>query len=589
MDYAKISAEYGVDVETVRMRHTILFRARWKSDFKLFCKHRVKIRNKIGEIVPFEVNEAQKVILDRAEKQLASKQWVRINVLKGRRQGVSTLVSARGYYYNTLWGGYNTYIQAHVEDSSKILFNMVKTIWKYDSFRESTSVDNSKSLRFDRNNSTYTVATAGSRGAGRGGAVNLMHASEAAYYTNAKENLAAATQSVDEVKGVWGVLWREPADPLPFEQGVGVIEGWITPPSEIWVESTSAGNTGVFHEQYQDGMTGAGRYESVFVPWTLQPEYTADDAEDFEPSDDIIRYGDGYETTEKQYMTLNDLTLGQMKWRREKIEELRSLEKFKQEYPITVNEAFSAADIDDILIKPSVIMQARKRKPVEIDAPLIMGVDPASGGGDRFAVVIRKANNVVYYRARNDLNPKQSCDWIEHLIEEWKPSRVVIDNGNLGVAVVAFLREKSDYFAKLIRAVNFGGTSQAKINAPKKAGAVNRRAEMYDRLRTWLSDGGCVPDSDDFCTDLEANRVKNKDNNDWLLMSKKELKKMGIKSPDIGDALACTFAYREHFDNWQTKTTPEQQKNKQNNIFTTDIKFGNPINQIPDSPYSWQC
>jgi hypothetical protein len=77
---------------------------------------------------------------------------------------------------------------------------------------------------------------------------------------------------VDEVRGVWGVLWREPPTRCR-SKGLGRNHGWVKAPSEIWLETTSAGPTGVFWQRYTDAMKKIGRYRAVFVPWTVQPEY----------------------------------------------------------------------------------------------------------------------------------------------------------------------------------------------------------------------------------------------------------------------------------------------------------------------------
>lgn len=587
MDYGVIARDAGISVDEVRIRHKRLMVARWKASFRMFAKHRIKIRNKKGLMVPLVLNEAQEIVFREAEKMAKEDGWIRLNVLKARRQGISTMIEGVGYWFSSLWEGQNIYVQAHVEPSSKELFEMVKRAWKNDPFREKTSVDNVKSLKFDRTGSSYVVATAGSKGGGRGGSVSFFHGSEVAYYPNAEDNLAGATQSVDEVKGEWGVIWREPERPLEFEKGIGEIEGWIIPPSCVWAESTSAGNTGIFFAQYQDGMNRTGRYRSVFTPWTIQSEYCASDTEGFELSDDILKYGDGVETTEKDYAILHGLSLGQMKWRREKIDELRSLERFRQEFPINVSEAFSSADIENVLIKPSVILKARKRTAIGVDAPLIVGIDPASGGGDRFAIVGRRGDSVEFFYARNDLDPKEATIWVKSILEETKPARAVIDSGNLGIAILAFLKDASPLMSEIVRGVNFGNTSQAKTINPKKAGAVNRRAEMYGRLRDWLLDGGCVPDDDSFCADLEANRVKHNSNNDWGLLSKKELKKLGIKSPDIGDALACTFAFKEHFDKWTSGGVKHENTNER--LSNPDVGVNPVIDSSIPSEVSWMA
>lgn len=55
----------------------------------------LKIRKKSGEIVPFYLNEAQKIVMAAAEKQLAETGMVRILIPKFRQGGISTFVEGR--------------------------------------------------------------------------------------------------------------------------------------------------------------------------------------------------------------------------------------------------------------------------------------------------------------------------------------------------------------------------------------------------------------------------------------------------------------------------------------------------------------
>src|SRR5690606_29071623 len=103
MDIKAIAAEYGVSVDEVRERWLSLRVAMWKADFKLFAKEAIRIRTKSGDLEPLTLNAAQDILHDAAEKQLEEEQWVRLAGLKGRRQGFSTYVAARGYWRATLW------------------------------------------------------------------------------------------------------------------------------------------------------------------------------------------------------------------------------------------------------------------------------------------------------------------------------------------------------------------------------------------------------------------------------------------------------------------------------------------------------
>jgi hypothetical protein len=56
-----------------------------------------------------------------------------------------------------------------------------------------------------------------------------------------------------------------------------------------------------------------------------------------------------------------------------------------------------------------------------------------------------------------------------------------------------------------------------------------------------------LPDMDALQTDLTAPKLEPQLNNDFLLESKEKMKKRGVRSPDLADALALTFAFNEYF------------------------------------------
>ena len=70
----------------------------------------------------------------------------------------------------------------------------------------------------------------------------------------------------------------------------------------------------------------------------------------------------------------------------------------------------------------------------------------------------------------------------------------------------------------------------------------NKRAEMWAALREWLGTGA-IPDDPEIAADLTGVEYGYNANNAIQLERKEDMKKRGIASPDIGDALALTFAY----------------------------------------------
>lgn len=549
MDLQKIAADYGLSVDEVRSRWMTLRVAKWKrgnsEGFRQFCREVIKIRTKSGDLEPLKLNEAQEILLRDADQMLIDEAWVRLAGLKGRRQGFSTMVAARGYWRATLWDRQNIYILSHEMAASSKLFDMVDLMQQKHPFPPTVGTDNAKELEFPKRGSTYTVATAGQKAGGRGGAISFFHGSEAAWWTNAPDHFASSVQAVDEVRGVWGTIWTEPAKPLPFEQGVGAIEGWVKPPSEIWLETTSAGPVGEFHKRYTDAMKRIGRYRAAFVPWTVQSEYV--EAGEFTPNQEADEEG---ELSEAEYQEAYGLTDAQMLWRRSKIHELGNLGKFRQEYPIDVTEAFAAADIEGVFIKPAYVLKARKRANEIPDAPLIIGVDPAGSGGDRFAVAFRRGDVIFKVIHRNKLEQAEAVAWLAQIIDEWQPNRMCIDRGGIGGPLIQALRALGPKYFDVVKGVDFGGTSKAKLANPKRAGPWNIRAEIYGKLLEFLIDGGSIPDDDDLATDMSGPKIKYRANNDWLLESKTDMKARGLRSSDLSDACALTFAVTEFFDTW---------------------------------------
>ena len=76
---------------------------------------------------------------------------------------------------------------------------------------------------------------------------------------------------------------------------------------------------------------------------------------------------------------------------------------------------------------------------------------------------------------------------------------------------------------------------------------------MWADLRDWLSEGASIPDKDEIALDLCGITYKFDSSGNRLELEKKdEIKKRIGKSPDIGDAIALTFAL--HFDGHSTES-----------------------------------
>lgn len=492
--------------------------ARCRASLPFFGERCLRLREKGGTIVPLALNAAQQLVHERLERQLSEKGWVRALILKGRQQGMSTFTAGRFYHRATLNSGTNVYILAHEQAASDNLFDIVERYQRHNPLAPHVSTANVKELVFDRLDSSYTVATAGQKGGGRSRTISLFHGSEVAFWPNAPAHFASSVQAVP-----------------------------LLPGTEIILESTANGPGGEFYERWQDAEAGRGDYIAVFVPWFLSPEYSRVPDEGFTLSDEAP----DDEMSEVEYAETYGLSLAQMAWRRSKIAELRSEALFRQEYPATPHEAFVSTDHKPF-ISALHVLRARKRKRDAI-GPLIIGVDPASLGGDRFSVAHRRGLCVTKVEWRAKIDEIEGAAWIASIIDEHDPARVNIDAGGIGHAIITMLRNKDRRYSRVIRAINFGGTSEHKLAKPKMPGPVNRRAEMWARLRDALKaeEGFSLPDIDALQSDITGPRLKPKGiTNDFLLESKQDMRARGVRSPDLADSVVLTFASNEHFSKY---------------------------------------
>ena len=70
---------------------------------------------------------------------------------------------------------------------------------------------------------------------------------------------------------------------------------------------------------------------------------------------------------------------------------------------------------------------------------------------------------------------------------------------------------------------------------------INKRIEMWDRMRQWL-EGADIPDDPQLIIDLTTPEFGFQEKTQKMkLESKEDMKKRGSDSPDAGDALAMTF------------------------------------------------
>lgn len=481
-------------------------RLRFQNDMPHFAARCLKVRSKTGKVVPFVLNTAQRYLHAQLERQLRETGKVRALVLKGRQEGVSTYVAGRFFHKAIHSKGQRVYILTHDSSATENLFEFVDRFMEHlpSMVKPSTGRDSTKELDFDKLDSGYKVATAGSKGAGRSQTIQLFHGSEVAFWPHADQHAAGALEAVPDMAG-----------------------------TEVILESTANGMGNLFHENWQLAEAGGSDYQAIFIPWFVMPEYRRPVPEGFEASPE-----------EAEYAETNGLDLEQIVWRRNKIADLKDETLFKQEYPANPIEAFQLSGHDSY-IPARLVTRARMAK-VEGVGPLILGVDPSRGEsarGDRFSIAMRRGRKVFWVKSYQKIGDGlQGAGLVKKEIDILKPARVFVDVGGVGASCADIL--KNWYGPELIRLVNFG--ADPVLPPPDDGGGPrNRRAEMWQNSKLWLQDqgGADIPDSDSLQADACAPSY-HYDVAGRLLMESKEhmIKVRKVRSPDEWDAIALTFA-----------------------------------------------
>lgn len=166
-------------------------------------------------------------------------------------------------------------------------------------------------------------------------------------------------------------------------------------------------------------------------------------------------------------------------------------------------------------------------------AALVMGVDVARFGSDRTVICFRRnrdARSIPWVTLRSaDL--MAVAGKVFELAERWDPDLITVDGVGVGGGLIDRLRQMN------LRVFEVNAGAQA--DDPKRYR--NKRAEMWDRMREWLAHG-ILPNDKDIVSDLTGIEYKYTQSQQLQLESKEDMRKRGLASPDLADALSLTFA-----------------------------------------------
>lgn len=205
-------------------------------------------------------------------------------------------------------------------------------------------------------------------------------------------------------------------------------------------------------------------------------------------------------------------------------------------------------DQSDMQFISTVDVEAAQRRdmPYAKNAAVVMGVDVGGGGdfGDETVIKIRQGMDARSWPAKRyrGLDTVQITGKVIEAIMEFralgiKISAIFVDGGGLGQGVGDQLRH-----------LGYGPTIVHFSGSPTDAKMYyNRGDEMWGRMRDAIHTGLALagPETDegkDLRDQLTGREFGPTDRNQIHLERKKDMRKRGLASPDMGDALALTFA-----------------------------------------------
>ncbi|MBU9552834.1 DEAD/DEAH box helicase family protein [Burkholderia multivorans] len=207
-------------------------------------------------------------------------------------------------------------------------------------------------------------------------------------------------------------------------------------------------------------------------------------------------------------------------------------------YRIRVLGEFPLSD-DDTVIPMHLIESAIQRDIKETPGQrCVWGLDVARFGTDRTALCIRHGN-VVRDKIQwwSGLDTMQTVGRVKALYDactyEERPVEILVDAIGLGAGVVDRGRE----MGLPMRGVN---VSEAPALGDKY---LNLRAELWYKAREWLETRAVrLPADNQLKAELATIRYQFQSTGKIKIESKDEIKKRGVRSPDLADAFVLTFA-----------------------------------------------
>jgi phage terminase large subunit len=189
---------------------------------------------------------------------------------------------------------------------------------------------------------------------------------------------------------------------------------------------------------------------------------------------------------------------------------------------------------DDTLIPAELVDSAMVRDiAVPPKEPIVYGLDVARFGDDRSVLCKRQGPVVIEFKTWQGLELMQVVGAVVNEAKADKPSEICVDSIGLGAGVADRLRE----LGYNVRDVNVSESAAMDPTAGRL------RDELWMAVKAWLVARACkIPKDEGLRAELVAPTYTFTSNGKIKVESKADMKKRGMRSPDMADALCLTFA-----------------------------------------------